>query len=521
VTQATVQGGDIHGNRFSKERGTIMKTFIATLLAGTMLAATGAAAQDFRIGLQEDPDVLDPHRARTFVGRIVFTSLCDKLIDIDTNLNFVPELATEWAWSNGNTTLTFTLRDDVVFHDGTPFNAEAAMANLERARTLPDSLRRSELASVESIEAMDEFTVALHLSQPDATLLAQLSDRAGMMLSPAAFEGDVATDPVCSGPYKFVNRVQNDRIVLEKFAEHRDADDYHFERLIFLPIPDSTVRLANLRAGDLDMLERLNPSDADSVREDGSLQFVPVAGLGYQGITINVGDNARAENPLGRDKRVRQALQLAVGRDIINQVVGQGLFEPAQQPFPPASPYNSPAFPIVERDAEKARELLAETGHERVSFELVLGNNTTTMAINELIQAMAGEAGFDISLRPTEFAAMQQEMQAANYQAAQIGWSGRVDPDGNLHQFVTCEGTLNDSNYCNEEVDRLLNEARVTPDVEARQELYEKAQAILQDDLPIIYVYHQPWPFVLSASVSGFTPYPDGMVRLKGVSLDN
>ncbi|WP_048647345.1 ABC transporter substrate-binding protein [Nitratireductor soli] len=496
-----------------------MRTLFATVLTGALLAASSAWAQDFRIGLQEDPDLLDPHRARTFVGRIVFTSLCDKLIDVDAKLNFVPELASEWAWSDENKTLTFKLVEGALFHDGTPFNAEAAKANIDRARTLQDSLRKSELASVESVEVVDEFTVALHLSKPDATLLAQLSDRAGMMLSPATFDGDVAANPVCSGPYKFASRVQNDRIVLEKFADHRDAGAHHFDRLVFLPIPDSTVRLANLRAGDLDMLERLNPSDAESVRGDAALQFMPVAGLGYQGITINTGGGERSENPLGQDKRVRQAFQLAIGRDVINDVVGQKLFEPAQQPFPAASPYNSPSFPVVQRDPEAAKALLAEAGVERVSFELSFGNNTTTQAINELIQAMAAEAGFDISLRPTEFAAMQQDMKSGNYQASQIGWSGRVDPDGNLHQFVTCEGALNDSKYCNEEVDRLLNAARVTPDVGERQALYEDAQKILQDELPIIYIYHQPWPFVLSGAVSGFTAYPDGMVRLKGVQL--
>ncbi|MEO3999315.1 ABC transporter substrate-binding protein [Mesorhizobium sp. CAU 1732] len=496
-----------------------MKTLLSALLATTMLAATAASAQEFRIGLQEDPDVLDPHKARTFVGRIVFTSLCDKLIDVDAELNFVPRVATEWAWSNENKTLTMTIRDDMVFHDGSKLDAEAVAANIERARTLPDSLRRSELASVESVEAIDATTVALNLAQPDATLLAQLSDRAGMLLSPASFETDVGTSPVCSGPYKFVSRVQNDRIVLEKFADHPDADEFSFERLVFQPIPDSTVRLANLQAGDLHMLERLNPSDAETVRGDANLQFVTVAGLGYQGITINTGDGAKADNPLGTDKRVRQAFQLAIGRDIINDVVGNGLFEPAQQPFPPASPFNSPDFPVVARDVDAAKALLAEAGHERVAFELSFGNNTTAMAINELIQAMATEAGFDISLRPTEFAAMQQEMKSGNYQAAQIGWSGRVDPDGNLHQFVTCEGTLNDSKYCNEEVDRLLDEARVTPDTQARQPLYKQAQDILQDELPIIYIYHQPWPFVLSSAVEGFKAYPDGMLRLQGVSL--
>ncbi|MBP0650625.1 hypothetical protein J8J40_26615, partial [Mycobacterium tuberculosis] len=93
--------------------------------------------------------------------------------------------------------------------------------------------------------------------------------------------------PVCAGPYKFVERVQNDRIVLEKFAGYWNADAYAFQRLTFLPIPDTTVRLANLRAGDLDMLERLAPSDVKAVKADGKLTFAPVTGIGYQGITLN------------------------------------------------------------------------------------------------------------------------------------------------------------------------------------------------------------------------------------------
>ena len=132
---------------------------------------------------------------------------------------------------------------------------------------------------------------------------------------------------------------------------------------------------------------------------------------------------------------------------------------------------------------------------------------------------MAAEAGFEIKLRPTEFAAMQKEAQAGNFDANIIGWSGRVDPDGNIHAFATCKGALNDGRYCNAEVDKLLNEARSINDEAKRKQLYDSAQAILKDDLPIIYTYYQPWPFVLSKKMQGFKPYPDGMIRLKGVKL--
>lgn len=494
-------------------------TFGASLLA---LAAGAASAQNIRIGLQEDPDVLDPHRARTYVGRIVFTSLCDKLVDIDPKLHFVPQLATSWSFSDDNKVLTFKLRQDALFHDGSKFDAAAAKANLERAMSLPDSLRKGELRSVAKVDAPDAATLVLTLKEPDATLLAQLSDRAGMMLSPKTFTDDVAAvgrKPVCSGPYKFVERIQNDRIVLEKFDQYYDAKDYAFKRVTFLPIPDTTVRLSNLRAGDLDMLERMNPSDAPQVKNDASVTFAPVAGLGYQSFLFNINNGKRAEDNAFKNKLVRQAFELALDRNAINEVAGGGIFEPAQQPFPPASPFHSDKFPVTKRDVAKAKALLKEAGFDRVKAELVFGNNTTTSSIAEIVQAMATEAGFDLSLRPTEYAALQKETTGGNFQVGMLGWSGRVDPDGNIHAFVTCKGALNDGRYCNPEVDRLLNEARTVPDDAKRQAIYEQAQAITQDELPRTYIYYQPWPFVTAKKVKGFTPYPDGMIRLKGVTF--
>ncbi|MCG7393716.1 ABC transporter substrate-binding protein [Microvirga sp. ACRRW] len=497
-----------------------MKKRLLLAVAAGLLASTAASAQTLRIGLNEDPDVLDPHRARTFVGRIVFTSLCNKLVDITPDLKFAPELATEWSWSDDGKALTFKLRPGVTFHDGEKMDAAAVKANLDRARTLPDSLRKSELTSVESVDVVDDLTVKLNLSRPDATLVSQLSDRAGMILSPKAMaSADFGQKPVCSGPYKFVERVQNDRIVLEKFKEHWDAKSFNFDRVVFQPIPDTTVRLANLKSGNLDMLERLAPSDVPAAKSDSNLVFAPVTGIGYQGITINTNNGERAKTPLGQDKRVRQALELSIDRNVINEVVGAGIYPPAGQPFPAASPYNNPKFAAGQRDVAKAKQLLKEAGVEKVQFELTFGTSTTTQQIAEIVQAMAAEAGFEIKLRPTEFAAMQKEAQAGNFDANIIGWSGRVDPDGNIHAFATCKGALNDGRYCNAEVDKLLNEARSINDEAKRKQLYDSAQGILKDDLPIIYTYYQPWPFVLSKKMQGFKPYPDGMIRLKGVKL--
>jgi len=497
-----------------------MRSLCLALAAASLFASAAATAQStLRIGLQDDPDVLDPTRARTFVGRIVFASLCDKLVDISPDLKFVPQLAEAWNTSDDGLTLTLTLRGGALYHDGTPIDAPSVKANLDRAMNLPDSNRKSELASVASVEAADARTVVLRLKQPDASLLSQLSDRAGMMLSPATFDKDPGRMPVCSGPYKFKERVQNDRIVLEKFDRHWDHASYHFDQVVFTPMPDTTVRLNNLRSGGLDIIERVAPSDVKTVKEDGNLRLAPVTGLGYQAISVNMANGARADNPLAKDKRVRQALDLAIDRDVINQVVGEGMYQPAYQPFPPASFAYDKSAERTGRDVKGAQELLKQAGHERVKFELTFGNNTTMQQVFELVQAMGAEAGFDISLRPMEFAALQSALPRGDFEVGQTGWSGRVDPSGNIYQYITCQGSLNDGKYCNADMDRLMNEARSVADETRRRELYTQAMKIMQEDDPRIYLFYLPWIFGTQARVEGFVPYPDGLIRLKDVTV--
>ncbi len=487
-------------------------------LGATLLCAP-LAAQTLRIGLQEDPDVLDPHEARTFVGRIVFQSLCEKLVDVDTQLKFVPRLATSWSFSEDGKTMTMKLRAGAKFHDGSAIDAAAIKANIERAKTIPTSRRKSELTSVDRVDVVDPLTVAFRLKDADAPLLAQLSDRAGMMVSPASFSQPVGPKPICSGPYKFVERVQNDRIVLEKFAEHWERDRFAFDRIVFRMIPDTTVRLANLRSGQLDLLERLAPSDVKSAKADASLAVASAVGLGYQGLTINVGNGDMAKTPIGQDRRVREALSLAIDRETISKVVFEGLYPPAIQPFPPASPYFDKDFPVPARDVAKARALLQAAGHPRFAFELMVANNPVQQQLAQVIQAMAAEAGFDVKIRAMEFASQLKDQSAGKYQVSQVGWSGRVDPDGNLHQFVTTGGGINDAKYSHPKVDAELNAARRVYDSAKRKAHYDAAEIQLRTDLPLIYLYYQPWIWAMSSKLQGFTPSPDGMIRLGGVKL--
>ncbi|QDY70981.1 ABC transporter substrate-binding protein [Qingshengfaniella alkalisoli] len=494
-------------------------TLLAALLSATAL---GAQAQDLRIALQSDADVLDPDQSRTFVGRIVYTALCDKLVDITPDLEIIPQLATEWSWSDDGTQLTMKLREGVTFHDGTPFNAEAVAANIERSQTLEESRRKSELASVTGTEVLGEYEIRLDLASADATLLAQLADRAGMMISPTAAEeagADFGLNPVCSGPFQFEDRIAQDRITLTKYADYWNADEIHFDSVTYLPIPDTTVRLANLQSGDIDMLERLAATDLAQAEGDDSINVSSAVSLGYQGVTFNVNNGEKGDNPWGNDKRLRQAFSYAIDRNALNQVVFEGAFAAGNQPFPPNSPWYDAGHPVPERDLEKAKALLAEAGYaDGIDLEVQVPNTTVPMQLMQVVQAMVAEAGINLTITSKEFATLLADQSAGDYTASQIGWSGRVDPDGNIHQFVTTDGGINDSKFSSEEVDALLDDARASNDTAARKTAYDAARDILIDESPLVYLYHQTWIWALDSSIEGFTPYPDGMIRLEGVT---
>jgi peptide/nickel transport system substrate-binding protein len=502
-----------------------MKGFrIAFLVGVALLAGAGIASAQttLRIGLAEDPDVLDPTLARTFVGRIVFSSLCDKLIDISPDLKLVPRLATEWSYSGDQKTLTMKLRRGVTFHDGTPFDAEAVKFNIERHLTLPGSYRKGEISAVSGVEVVDDHTVKIDLSTPFAPLLAQLTDRAGMMVSPKAAKalGDkFGTSPVCSGPYKFVERVAQDRIVLERFPQYWEKDRYHFDRVVFQPIPDATVRLANLQSGGLDIFERLAASDIQTVKKDPRLKIASTVELGYQGITINLanGDRAKA-NPLA-DPRVREAFELSIDRDALNQVVFEGEFVPGNQWVPPSSPFYVKSLPVPKRDVARAKQLLKEAGKPNPVVEFMTPNDSIQQQVAQVIQAMAQEAGFDLKIRATEFASSLQLAEKGDYDAYLLAWSGRTDPDGNLHNFVACKMPNNYSHYCNESVDREIEAGRRVNALEERMAHYQKVAATVLKDRPIIYIYHRRWLYAHSAKLTGFTTYPDGLIRIADMKL--
>jgi peptide/nickel transport system substrate-binding protein len=497
--------------------------FLVTL-ATAAFAVAASAQTALRFGLAEDPDVLDPTLARTFVGRIVFAALCDKLFDIDDKLNIVPQLATAWEWSADHKALTIKVRPGVTFHDGEKLDAAAVKYNVERHKTMTGSNRRGELAPVASVDVVDSMTVRLNLSAPFAPLLAALADRAGMMVSPKAAQAageKFGANPVCSGPFKFVERVAQDRIVVERYPGYWNKGQIFVDRIVFLPIVDSTVRLANLKSGQLDMIERLAPSDVPQLKSDTRFKVAKITEIGYQGITVNVGKSDLAQkNPLGKDPRVREAFELALDRDGIVQVAMEGEATVGNQWVPPDNAFYAKNVPIPKRDVARAKSLLKEAGVPNPTVNLMTPTTSDGQRIAQVVQAMVKEAGFDVKIQSTEFATSLDLADKGQFEAYVLAWSGRADPDGNIYSFAACKQPLNYSGYCKQEVDDLLVRSRTALDLNERKKAYEQIAAIYLKDRADIYLYHRHWLWAYTTRLSGFRPMPDGLVRVQGLKLN-
>jgi peptide/nickel transport system substrate-binding protein len=486
---------------------------------------------ELTVALAEDPDQLDPTLARTFVGRIVFANMCEKLYDLDEKLQIVPQLASALPeTSSDGKTVTIKLREGVKFNDGTTMDAEAVKKSLDRHRELKDSSRASEVEPVTSVEVVDPTTVRLKLKQPFAPLTAQLADRAGMIMSPKQLDklGDkFANDPVCVGPFAFSERTESDRIVLTRAKDYYDADKVKLDKLTFKVITEGSARTSNLRSQDVDVADRLEPSDLKTVEADANLQVLPVTSLGYEGITINVGNKnglgkkpQPIDTPLGSDQKLREAFDLSLDRAGISKIVYENTVVPDCSPISTVSPWHDASPKCPARDLERAKQLVADSGAETpVPVNMVIATDAVQLRLGQVIQAMAKEAGFAVKLQPTEFTSALDKTDAGQYDAFVIGWSGRVDPDGNTYQFAASSGSLNISGYSNPKLDSVLDKARTTGDRDERTELYKQGVEIIDTERPLIYLFHEKYLTGALKRVVGLKVFGDGLMRFKEAGL--
>lgn len=477
------------------------------------------------VGLSQDPDALDPTTANTFVAREVFANLCEKLYDVDAHLHLIPQLASALPrLSHDGRRATIRLRTGIRFNDGTRLTAAAVKKTLDRDRTLPESSRRSELAAVSKVTVVDPRTVRLDLSRPFAPLTAQLADRAGMIMSPTALDRygkNFGTHPVCVGPFRFVSRTSGSKIVLARSTRYYDRDKVKLHRLVYKIITDSNVRAANLQSGDIQVAERVATTDIAKLQSDNGLRILAGGGIGYQGITINLSNAhgstrppGQVHTPLATHPKLRKAFELSLDRDVINKVVFNGLYDPDCSPLSRSSPYRPPHLHCPDRDIARARRLVGRSGAQRpVPVTLLVAAQPITERLGQVIQGMAADAGFDVTVKPAEFVTTLAQARSGKFDAIQVGWSGRVDPDGNTNDLITGRGSNNYSGLHDTVIDKAIHQAAATTDESRRRALYRTAITRQRRLRGVIYLYHERYFLGTSAAIAGIGYYGDGIPR--------
>ncbi|MEW1588095.1 ABC transporter substrate-binding protein [Micromonospora vinacea] len=478
------------------------------------------------IALSAEPDALDPTLSRSLYSRYVFQAMCQKLYDVNEQAQVVPQLATALPTTSGDgRTVTIPLRPGVRFADGTAFDSAAVKATLQRHLTNARSARKSELGPIDGVDTPDSQTVVLRLKQPFAPLLGALADRAGMIMSAQALRtrgDDFASAPVCVGPFKFAKRVPQNSIEVVRDPNYYDASKVHLDAISWRILTDASIRAANLRSGDAQVADSISTQDVASLRQDAAVSVLQSQSLGYQGLTINVGNvdgvgtaPKPINRPLAQNAKVRQAFEHAIDRKALVDAVFNGLHAAACSPISPASTFSSPeAQTCPAHDPAKAKQLLTEAGVQTPYTVTMLASNTPdTLRLAQALQSMVKDGGFDLRINPVEYSSLLDEQDRGNFELLQLGWSGRIDPDANITNFVGTGASQNVAGYSNPQLDTLLTQARQAGDVEERRKLYGQAVTLLQQDDALIYLYRQRNLTAVSKQIQGLQVYPDGVIR--------
>jgi peptide/nickel transport system substrate-binding protein len=491
-------------------------------------AKPSAAGGTITMALENDVIDFDPLLSRAFVDRNAHYQIYDSLVRVDEAGKIIPWLADRWDTSADGKQVTFTLRTDVKYHDGSAFDAASVKWNIDRYRTTDASARKGELAPVASVDVVDASTVRFNLTTPFSPLLSLLVDRAGMMVSQKVVEA-VGQDftrkafKAGTGPFVLTEAVKDDHVTLEKNPAWWGKDSSGnalplLDKIIIKPITDSNVRLTNLKTGDAHIANNIAPKDVAGLKTDSTMTYQQVPGLAFGSLVTN-----RKEGFVFNEARYVKALAIALDRqELLDKAffgvgtIGYGTIAPSHFAYDPNfKPFEKP-------DPEGAKALVQAVGKGPLAFEfLVPSGDPTLLQQAQLIQAQLRKADIDAQISQLEFAQiLKQQTDHVFKGVTYVGWSGRVDPDGNTYDFNYTGRPNNDGSYSNQDVDKLLDEQRQTSDEAKRKDALRKAEQIfVVDDPARVWFRFGVAQLLTSTKLQGLQPYPDQIPRFQFASL--
>lgn len=504
---------------------------LATAIIGMMLAVTGckggnesaskgnsdqktsvsapAGNNVINISLKADPPSLDPSKSNALVDRQVQNSIYDKLFDLDKNGNIVPVLVESYEVSPDGKVYTFKLKKGIKFHDGTEFNADVVKFNIERNRE-DDSRRQNEMKFVQKTDVVDPQTVKIKLSEPFSPFISILTDRSGMMVSPEAvkkYGDDYLNHPVGTGAYVFVEHVKGDHVTLKKNENYWNGE-VKIDEINYKVFSNGTAAVQNLKSGQLDFVDDVPTKEIKGLENNPNIKVVAEAGMAYQGMYLNT-----TQEPF-TNKYLRQAVNKAIDREAFIKVVIDGYGVPANSPFAPGNLAYGDSDKVSKPNEQEIKDLLTKGGKPNgFSFKFQIGTSPVNEQFGAVIQSMLKPYGIQVELEKVEFGTMLDNGAKHKFQALQLGWSGRPDPDQSFFDFVVTDQPNNYAAVSNPELDKLAKQARIELDPAKRKALYDQAMEIVHDESEYVYIYHDFNRFGVSKKVTGFEYVPDGIIH--------
>lgn len=490
---------------------------VLTLLFALVLGV--AAAQQYggtlRVGMQTDPVGLDPHVSNATATRNMLENTYDTLVMFDSTLAIVPGLAESWEASADGLQWTFNLRE-ATWHDGEPVTAQDVKFSIERIKDPAiASPRAGNFAVVASVEAPDDRTVIMNLTEPFTPLLAYLAASLNVIVPQHVVEangGSLQEVVVGSGPFRFVEYLPQTRLVLEKFDGYWGVDAAgnqlpYLDGITFTFYPDPTARTTAILTGDVDWIEYVPAVDVPAMQADPSVEITGGLAANYRSLFFNA-----AVEPF-TDARVRQAFAYAIDKQ---QVVDLALFGTGGvvaegTTIPGGNFYAVDATPYDERNVARARELLTEAGFpDGFTFDLYITSTYDFLRDPaEIVQSNLAEIGVTANIVLEDWSIFLPNFLAKDYTAAISGTSGQTDPDAFLYTTFHSTSSGNYMNYANAELDALLTQGRQESDPEARRAIYLQAQEILLQDSPQVFLFHSAQYSANRPNVEGYVHFPN------------
>ncbi|WP_265521503.1 ABC transporter substrate-binding protein [Oerskovia flava] len=461
-----------------------------------------------------EPDQLDPQSTSSYFSFQVLENVFDTLVAPDENLVMQPALAESWEISDDQLTWTFTLRDDVTWHDGTAFDADDVVYSYRRI--MDEELASSwRFAAVEDVSATDERTVVITVTNPSPNLLASIGGYKGVAIvqQENVESGEITTQPVGTGPFELSAYSSGERIELVAHEEHWGGAP-HLDGVTFQFIPEPTTALAALAAGEIDWTDSVPPQQVGSLMEDSSIDIAQVGSNDYWYLATN------QANPPFDDVRVRQAIAYAIDRDAITEATMYGNATVNQTAIPVSSAWYT-EYDTYSLDTARASDLLDEAGVDDLTIDLmVTADYPETVTAAQVIESQLAEVGIAVEIRSLDFGTWLDEQGQGNWDMLMLGWLGNIDPDDFYYGQHHTDGPNNYQGYSNPEVDDLLDAGRTETDEQARQEIYAEAATQIADDASYIYLYNPAVVQTWSPDVVGYVARGDRAIRFADVSLD-